>query len=179
MERDAINIPSQNLIKLSRVRWDNLGEDAVKKYRLVLHEYLGIMRVSDQNYQVSSEILRNFVKPIVGIICKIKFDSGLLGHFTLSGTAYSNGPALVRGIIPAVLGAGKKDTRFAFMTYAQTSQPKVRRVSEVAFVSGESIFVISVRFKGQSVLRIIKGGNEKMLKGICKQSINGLSPIDK
>lgn len=56
---DAINHPDKKLpeIVVSRSRW-NSNKDEYKKRRLVLHEYLNIMRINDKRYEVSSLIDR-------------------------------------------------------------------------------------------------------------------------
>lgn len=56
VQKTAINYPSQKRILLSRPEWDKLN-NLVTKRQIVLHEYLGIMRIDDQNYQISSKIL--------------------------------------------------------------------------------------------------------------------------
>lgn len=48
----AINIPGLKRIILSRSRWDAMSD--LDKERLVFHEYLGIMRLKDAKYEISS-----------------------------------------------------------------------------------------------------------------------------
>lgn len=56
-DKDAINYPDANppQIIVSRSRWSELGENFQKKSRLVLHEYLGILKLDDSTYQLSSQ----------------------------------------------------------------------------------------------------------------------------
>ncbi len=51
-EVDALNFPEQDLIEINRSRWE---KSTVEERRaLVLHEYLGIAKQPDSNYQISS-----------------------------------------------------------------------------------------------------------------------------
>jgi hypothetical protein len=62
VEVDAINYPDSNLIQLNRKRWAMLQEqDPSRFYALVLHEYLGILRIDDSNYILSSSF-NNWIK---------------------------------------------------------------------------------------------------------------------
>jgi hypothetical protein len=58
IQKTAINYPNQKKILLSRPSWDAVKNMIVKR-RLALHEFLGIMRIDDQNYQISSKIYAN------------------------------------------------------------------------------------------------------------------------
>jgi hypothetical protein len=53
--KDAINYPAEGKIVFNRKRWEKISSDA--KPVLVLHEYLGIMRVPDIGYSLSKEVL--------------------------------------------------------------------------------------------------------------------------
>lgn len=53
--KDAINYPGEMKIVFNRKRWDAITSDA--KPVLVLHEYLGILRIPDVGYIVSREVL--------------------------------------------------------------------------------------------------------------------------
>jgi len=53
--KDAINHPDLRKILFSRKAWDRT-EAAFERNRLVLHEYLGIMRIPDDKYQISSKV---------------------------------------------------------------------------------------------------------------------------
>lgn len=54
--KDAINYPDEGRIIFNRGRWSKL-QTYREKAALVFHEYLGIMRVDDKSYQMSSWIL--------------------------------------------------------------------------------------------------------------------------
>ncbi|MGE0615952.1 MAG: hypothetical protein AB7P04_09940 [Bacteriovoracia bacterium] len=54
-EVDAINYPDVKKIELSRTRWAQLDTDA--RITLVLHEYLGILRLADEGFLVSGRLL--------------------------------------------------------------------------------------------------------------------------
>ena len=51
---DAINYPDEKRIEISRASWD--GMDAQRRQILALHEYLGIMRIADERYQISRHV---------------------------------------------------------------------------------------------------------------------------
>jgi hypothetical protein len=53
---DAINCPVQKRILFSLVNWKSFS--LFEKRRLVLHEYLGILRLADRKYEKSHEILK-------------------------------------------------------------------------------------------------------------------------
>jgi hypothetical protein len=59
MERDAVNFPSQKLIKIGRERWNNLRRASETKARLslVLHEFLWVTGVDDTNFTNSGKII--------------------------------------------------------------------------------------------------------------------------
>ena len=62
---DAINYPDAKnpRIEISRSGWDHLIADPAEKMSLVLHEYLGILRVDDRQYQISHKLGRQFEPP--------------------------------------------------------------------------------------------------------------------
>ena len=68
--KSAINYPDSKQIIVSRVDWANLTENSKKS--LALHEYLGIMRVNDQNYQLSTQLLQLHFNTMV---CEVLLDS--------------------------------------------------------------------------------------------------------
>ena len=57
-EVDALNYPKLNppKIELSRSGWDRLDQKPIRKMLLVFHEYLGIMEVADDNYQLTQKL---------------------------------------------------------------------------------------------------------------------------
>ena len=59
--KDAINYPAEKRIIVSRQGWSLLGGN--QKRTLVLHEYLGILRIDDSDYQISTRIISS---PIMG-----------------------------------------------------------------------------------------------------------------
>lgn len=56
MEVDAINIPSEKKIVVSRSRWSDLKAQKRMKYVLVFHEYLGVLGIDDSSYQISKAL---------------------------------------------------------------------------------------------------------------------------
>lgn len=56
---DAINIPDESLILVSRNRWRDVRSVVETRARLllVLHEYLGIMRIDDHDFSLSGHLL--------------------------------------------------------------------------------------------------------------------------
>ncbi len=59
-EVDAINYPKEKLIKMSRSRWRELRESTktTARFNLVIHEYLGIMKIDDSQYKVSNVLIK-------------------------------------------------------------------------------------------------------------------------
>jgi hypothetical protein len=55
---DAINVPDLKLIRVSRGRWHDSVGDQEFRVGLVFHEYLGIMRMNDQRYDVTKDFLQ-------------------------------------------------------------------------------------------------------------------------
>lgn len=60
IEVDAINYPSQQLIKINRARWLDLRHlnRTRTRFNLVVHEYLGIMGIDDHQYDISESIVK-------------------------------------------------------------------------------------------------------------------------
>lgn len=58
-ERDAVNYPAKNLIKISRERWKDLRkpEETKARLRLALHEFLWVSGVDDTNFLKSNPII--------------------------------------------------------------------------------------------------------------------------
>ncbi|WP_413291488.1 hypothetical protein [Bdellovibrio sp. HCB337] len=58
-EVEAVNDPDQKLIVLNRSIWRTRRSESntIARYTFVLHEYLGIMRVSDEQYKVSGPLV--------------------------------------------------------------------------------------------------------------------------
>jgi hypothetical protein len=52
---DALNFPDEGKIIFSRTGWDAMSDG--RKKVLVLHEYLGILRMNDSSYQISLKVL--------------------------------------------------------------------------------------------------------------------------
>lgn len=59
-EKTAVNYPSMNKIRVNRPRWQAIP--ALSKPAFALHECLGLMRIDDKNYVLSSQLLN--VDPI-------------------------------------------------------------------------------------------------------------------
>lgn len=59
IEVDAINYPEQKRIKINRSRWLDLRSSSrtVSRFNLVMHEYLGIMKIEDNQYSLSQLIV--------------------------------------------------------------------------------------------------------------------------
>lgn len=62
IEKDAINYPGLNLIKISRTRWKNRSVSAEKLRALVLHEYLGIMNINDSDFKISGRLIDYYLE---------------------------------------------------------------------------------------------------------------------
>jgi hypothetical protein len=68
--KDAINYPTQKKILINRDAWSRI-ESAFDRNKLVLHEYLGIMGIADDKYQISSKVGAIEGPPLKGPpICK-------------------------------------------------------------------------------------------------------------
>src|SRR5690606_13415200 len=60
--KDAINYPNEKEIEFNRARWDAMTSKS--RAILVLHEYLGILRIPDIGYSVSLSALKNYKSPV-------------------------------------------------------------------------------------------------------------------
>ncbi len=60
VEIDAINYPAQQLIKINRLRWMDLRDSnrTLTRFNLVIHEYLGIIGINDDQYSISQSIVK-------------------------------------------------------------------------------------------------------------------------
>lgn len=58
---DAINYPKEKRIEVNRERW--LKAAGAKRASLVLHEYLGLMEIQDDNYAISGSYASAFASP--------------------------------------------------------------------------------------------------------------------
>lgn len=59
---DAANFPELKLIIVSRSRWLQLSGDYNRKKSLVLHEYLGILKIDDSNYSISGRMIKEHIR---------------------------------------------------------------------------------------------------------------------
>jgi len=59
LEVEAVNDPDQKMIHLNRSIWRSRRSEnsTIARYTFVLHEYLGIMRVNDDQYKVSGPLV--------------------------------------------------------------------------------------------------------------------------
>lgn len=59
LEVEAVNDPDQGLIVVNRNIWRTRRADSetIHRYTFVLHEYLGIMRINDEQYKVSGPLV--------------------------------------------------------------------------------------------------------------------------
>lgn len=56
--KDAINYPETQRILFNRTRWNQIADE--DKPALVLHEYLGILKIEDASYKLSKNFLGDF-----------------------------------------------------------------------------------------------------------------------
>lgn len=56
-EVDAINYPARSYIRLNRLRWLDTKQSATAAASLALHEYLGILRINDSDYSISTRFI--------------------------------------------------------------------------------------------------------------------------
>jgi hypothetical protein len=66
---DALNYPDQKLIRVNLQRWLALAKSPADKYQLVVHEYLGILRIDDSGYRVSNLVLYGGIR-LWSVICR-------------------------------------------------------------------------------------------------------------
>ncbi len=68
-EVDAINYPDKKWIRMSRRRWNELSEprSVSARYNLVIHEYLGIMKMDDGQYQISQKLVKAMNLPRIDV----------------------------------------------------------------------------------------------------------------
>ncbi len=78
IEVDALNFPKTKLIRVNIKRWQNLILDTKQKFQLVVHEYLGILKVNDRGYKVSRIILDGGTQ-ISSLVCKYETAEGANG----------------------------------------------------------------------------------------------------
>jgi hypothetical protein len=69
-EVDAINYPSQKKIEMSRTRWDQLEGNRDRKLKLVIHEYLSVMGLSDANYALTEKVISSQGEPVLSVLCR-------------------------------------------------------------------------------------------------------------
>jgi hypothetical protein len=152
IEKDAINYPSRQLIELSRSRWDDIKDDVVRRYRLVLHEYLGILKINDEDYQISSKFLSSLRKPLATISCHFAnpLNSNDRTLYRVTGTTYSNYPAVVRGFVPSQIGGRLSTNKAFFRTDIKTKG--IGSILEAAFANEHATFVI-----GKDQLHLFRG----------------------
>ena len=92
LEVDAQNFPYRKLIRVNYNRWDKMQFSPLQKLQLVIHEYLGILKINDSGYRVSKLILDGGVK-IKELNCKILYVNnyqGELSFYTLDKIDTSN-----------------------------------------------------------------------------------------
>lgn len=152
IEKDAVNFPSRKLIELSRSRWDEIQDDVLRRYRLVLHEYLGILKMNDEDYQISSKFINSLRKPLATISCQFAnpLNTNDRTLYRVTGTTYSNYPAVVRGFVPSQLGGRLSTNKAFFRTDIKTNG--IGSVLEVAFANEHATFVI-----GKDRLHLFRG----------------------
>lgn len=97
-EVEAINDPDQKLILLNRSIWRSrrAENNTIARYTFVLHEYLGIMRVNDEQYKVSG--------PLVALLDLKNYNPALwwnplnpVNYITMN-LVYSNGNCKIEGL---------------------------------------------------------------------------------
>lgn len=83
-EVDAINTPSQKTIQLSRIRWDDIQNQQQMKFKLVIHEYLGVLGVDDSKYQLTDKIFSTKKSPTIDIECIIDSNSSRKASYRIN-----------------------------------------------------------------------------------------------
>lgn len=138
-EKDAVNYPAVPKIEMGRERWDQIEEDAGRRYRLVMHEYLGIMGVDDRDYQVSGAIVANVNRPVSSVFCTFSDPSRPRdpARYQITATSYDDAPAVVRGIVPRELG-GRLFTRNAYIRMEKGAS----YASEITFGTNFGTYVL-------------------------------------
>ena len=82
--KDAINYPAEKRITMSRSRWGSLS--GTQKRTLVLHEYLGILRIDDSNYQISARIISSPIMSVNDCVAdEARFKAEQTNSFTKAG----------------------------------------------------------------------------------------------
>ncbi len=71
VRKEARNYPLRKFIRVNQGAWDVMSHSA--REALVLHEYLGIMKIDDTNYVISYKLL-NFVAE--KLVCEVGYDNG-------------------------------------------------------------------------------------------------------
>lgn len=174
IEKDAINYPGLKRIELSRQRWDAIRGDVTKRFRLVLHEYLGIMGLDDREYKISSYFLSNLKKPIASLYCNFDqpfTDSPSPARLSMMATQYADHSPSVNltyqfhGLslkIPILIDK-------AFITFEKST----RVIRQVAFaVKGATYVVVDVPgwAEEDKFVAVAESGQVRESKAMCIQS---------
>ncbi|MBO9668131.1 MAG: hypothetical protein J7501_15120 [Bdellovibrio sp.] len=74
IEVDALNFPSKKLIQVNLARWEGYASESTQIARLVVHEYLGILKVNDAEYYWSESLTKR--RQITNsIVCNYEFEN--------------------------------------------------------------------------------------------------------
>lgn len=95
---DAINYPDKNEIHISRNAWRSLNGKVAEQVGLIMHEFLGVMKISDENYRISSKVmdlLNHETEPFYRWSCSASIFIGsnlfqIYGDGSTSGEAWSD-----------------------------------------------------------------------------------------
>jgi len=88
---------SKPLIKLSRPTWQAYRAQGWELRHLILHEFLGLARISDTEYKISTAYFSPIKKPILFSLGGVRCESvGLMGHQQATGK-FSIHQAMIKG----------------------------------------------------------------------------------
>jgi len=80
-EVDAINTPEKNLIVINRSRWEK--DTPTQKLTLALHEMLGILKITDVEYQITGQFFEKY-GPMITSQGKAIESCAINGNYTLT-----------------------------------------------------------------------------------------------
>ncbi|WP_413290783.1 hypothetical protein [Bdellovibrio sp. HCB337] len=148
--KDAINYPAEGRIVINRQSWRGMSRDV--KPALVLHEYLGIMRVNDATYELSKQVLE---------------------AFAYSGTPQENfraGALATTKVLPIVQDRYTGDTGVGFISLAETRTDKKSENNIVLIVGlpdGTSdTYKHSVEIDLDEIDTVTLSGTDLVVKGL-------------
>lgn len=87
-QKDAVNSPSTRAVEFNSANWEKRGEQ--RKLQLVVHEILGLLRISDLKYEKSNEIVLKLLPHLNEANNLIRSSTGKFYSFTGKNAIYNS-----------------------------------------------------------------------------------------